>query len=320
MSLKSAIKHNIGENCYSIARSIYRAFRSVSLRLIGLVPRRSNRKTVLKQCGENLLLLYKDSNDEAPVIANGDYEPTIMTLLAGMINQNDCVLDVGANCGLHTVSLSRLCGPHGRVHAFEPVDYNVRKLKTNLVINGCRNTSLHPYALGASDCWMDFHQIKESDMYKGNSSLVENEKLSDELSQNFDVVKVPVRSLDSVVEELEIDEINLIKMDVEGFEFQVLLGAQKTLKRCRPAIILEYHSSRLKHLNLTNHDFKELLGEEYYAYEICVATAFDRYPSLEPFHFDRDVPFGNIVLIPKCRSQAIEEHGFRKSELIPECN
>lgn len=318
MSFKSTIKQNVGENCYSIARSIYRAVRSVCLRIVGLAPRRSDRKTVLKHCNEDLLLLHKDSNDEAPVIADGDYEPTIMTLLAGMLNPNDCVLDIGANCGLHTVTLSRLCGPHGRVHAFEPVDYNVRKLQTNLVINGCRNTLIHNFALGATDCWMDFHQIKESDIYKGNSSLVENEKLSDELSHKFDVVKMRVRALDSVVDELQIDDITLIKMDVEGFEFQVLQGALKTLERFRPAIILEYHSNRLQHLNLSNRDFEQLLGDLYYAYEICVATTFDRYPSLEPFHFDRDVPFGNLVLIPKCRPEAFVDKASRKSELIPQ--
>ena len=302
LKFKQVLRESTGENIYALFRRFHQTSSSLARFFTGYIPRRSNRNTVLTQSLDSLYLLHKDANDESPVIAGDPYEPTIRLLFQALVAAGDTVLDVGANCGLHTVVLAKLCGPEGSVHAFEPVDYNIRKLNANLYLNGCKNTTIHECAVGEAECTMMLRKIRESGYFKGNSSLVDNEKLSGELSDSFDIVPVRVRTLDNIVEEAGLTDVNLIKMDIEGYEYYALQGGLQTIKRYRPIIIIEYSPARLKHMNLSNDEFNQLLGSYYDAFEICDANKYDRYMSLEPFEFDRKINSGNILLLPKCQS------------------
>ena len=295
---RHSLKALIGENAYAVLRAVYRGLHRLICFVLGFTPRQSQRRTVLEVSEDSLYLLYKDANDESQLIANRNYEEIIQRLMKHVVQPGDTVLDVGANCGLHTVLLSKLCGPDGSVHAFEPVDYSIKKLNANLHLNGCRNVLLHDCALGERTYRKQLRKIRETGYFKGNSSLVENEKLAAQLRADFELEEVQVRSLDEVVKQYEL-QVNLIKIDVEGYEYQVLQGARRTIAEQSPAMIMEYASDRLRHLGLSSNDFKQLLGPHYDAYSICGSNTFDRYDSLEPFDFDGQPCTGNLLLIPK---------------------
>lgn len=122
------------------------------------------------------------------------------------IHPGDVVLDVGASWGLYAITAAVL---GATVHAFEP-DYRIfADLKANVEINGLKNVILHPEGLSDTDHYMDWDEIK-------NMHLV---------------------TLDS----LHLEHCDFIKIDVEGQEFEVLKGAQETIRKFAPKILLEAH-------------------------------------------------------------------------------
>jgi hypothetical protein len=157
---------------------------------------------------------------------------------------------------------------------------------------------IHDYALGEADCRKPLRKIRESEFFKGNSSLVDNEKLAGNLQGKYELEEIDVRRVDDIVEAFQLN-VDFIKMDVEGYEYQVLLGAAQTIRQQQPVIIMEYGTGRVQHLGLTNDDFAQLFRDLYDCYEICPANTYDRHESLEPFLFDRELSFGNVLLIPQ---------------------
>lgn len=209
-----------------------------------------------------------------------------------------CVLDIGANCGIHTVLLSKLVGDAGAVLAFEPVGYNQRKLHANLALNGCRNVTVFPIALGEAPGQATLREVREDAGLTGNTSLVDNEKISTVLRDKIETKTVEVDTIDNVVERHGI-HVAFIKMDVEGYEYNVLLGARNTIAKQCPILILEYNPVRINFLGLSHRNFADLLGQLYDCYEICDPDESDDYPSLEPFAFDRNNRHDNLLSIPK---------------------
>ena len=83
-----------------------------------------------------------------PLITYGIYEEEVVPLMESLIRPGDTVVDVGANIGCHTLRMSRLVGPMGKVLAFEPDPQNLKLLRENLGKNNCTNVDVFPFALG----------------------------------------------------------------------------------------------------------------------------------------------------------------------------
>jgi FkbM family methyltransferase len=141
----------------------------------------------------------------------------------------DVVLDVGAHIGTYTLRYSRLVGSEGAVIAFEPEPSNRRILRWNIRLNRAQNVTVRSEALG------DFHgkgRLKLSE-FTGVHSFT---RTSDEIHQTGEVL-VPIITLD----ELNLDRVNLVKIDVEGYELAVLKGGEKMIKHFRPTMQIEVH-------------------------------------------------------------------------------
>ena len=129
------------------------------------------------------------------------------------LRASDTFIDVGANIGLHTIVAASIVGPTGRVISIEPHPRTAAWMRSNLQLNGME--------------WVDFHQValgRESTR-AGLTSLRQDD-------QNYlrqEGHDVAVRPLDEIVPaDLDVD---LIKLDVEGYEPAVLAGATATLRR-----------------------------------------------------------------------------------------
>lgn len=142
------------------------------------------------------------------------------------------VVDVGANLGNHS-NFFALKG--AGVVAFEPVEANFNLLRLNL-----EHGLYHQVALGSSSACGElvFDSSSMGDSHLRGSIVLGNEEgLATEVVQ--------IRTLDSFA----LDAVDLLKIDVEGYEMEVLRGAKDTLKRARPVIWLELHSDeRLREL------------------------------------------------------------------------
>lgn len=167
----------------------------------------------------------------------GDLDRKITWTCAQIVRPGDTVLDIGANIGIVTLLLSTLVGKSGKVHAFEPNPELQKLLIKTLYHNEVYNVCLHPIALGAEQGVLELRIPRAN---AGAASLIRNKGVVD-----CDVLEVPVRRLCDIVCEKCIKAIRLIKIDVEGFEYQVLKGGHDIFTWLKPEAILFELNERL---------------------------------------------------------------------------
>ncbi len=156
----------------------------------------------------------------------GDYDRKISALCDRIVKPGDTVLDIGANLGVVALNLARLVGSNGAVHAFEPNPRMRSLLTKSIARNKYAHVHVHPTAVGSQNGVLELHIPPNN---AGQGSFVYHKDLPE-----HDVVQAPVRTLSEVVQERGIDRIRLIKIDVEGFENEVLLGGMQVLETMRP--------------------------------------------------------------------------------------
>lgn len=139
------------------------------------------------------------------------------------LQNGDVFIDVGANIGYYTLLGSKIVGEMGRVFAIEPVPQTVKVLKLNVNLNGFKNITVIDKA-----AWCVSNPIKLKVPRKefGFASVFCEDGI--EIDANADV-------LDSML--MNLTDISLIKIDVEGAEYEVLLGAKEILKRTHFLVI-----------------------------------------------------------------------------------
>ena len=161
-------------------------------------------------------------------LSSGSFEPWLLNYLKP--EEGGIAVDIGSHIGYHTLFLSKNVKESGKVVSIEPHPVNFQLLKRNLKENNCNNVVPIEAALSETNCYGKLYSAKYSSEYSINC--------------NGQKKYLPVRvfSLDSLLETLHIDNVNLIKIDVEGAELPVLKGAEKTLTESkRLSIICEIH-------------------------------------------------------------------------------
>jgi len=158
----------------------------------------------------------------------GFYEIGTLNVLKHCLNKGDIFIDVGASIGLMSFYGSTLVGLDGKIVAFEPVSKSYSDLTDSIKVNRSENIIALKLGLGSK---------KESlPIYTSRAcpSLVSYEK--DEPNE-----VVEIETLDTVLTDLKITEVKMIKIDVEGFELEVLKGASHLLTQANaPIICIEY--------------------------------------------------------------------------------
>ena len=144
------------------------------------------------------------------------------------LKPGDVVLDIGAYVGMFTVKASKAVGEQGRVIAIEPSPENYVSLLGNC--RGLNNVTLVQKAIMAKTGIGKLYYSKSA---AANSLVVKWKKY----------IEVETITLDDLVAMLELDRIDLIKIDAEGAEIDVLKGAQKVLARGTRLVIAAYHTA-----------------------------------------------------------------------------
>ena len=217
-------------------------------------------------------------------------------LIDHLVIEGDTVLEIGAANGLHTMHLASRVGKRGKVHSFEPVKYNYDRLSLQVQLNRLENVVAHNGCVGIPNGLVTFYQPSENSGFSLNGSLVKNDKLSGELEGYLEEVTVTSVNLKEFVVSNNLC-VNFIKMDVEGFEYEIINSSIDFFKEQKPILFMEYISKRLKHLNIDNQMFKELLSPIYDCYEVSFPY-YNEYPVLDPFDFDREIS-SDILCLPK---------------------
>ncbi|GAB5442267.1 MAG: hypothetical protein Fues2KO_26160 [Fuerstiella sp.] len=147
--------------------------------------------------------------------------------LTRLCSPGSTVLEVGAHHGMMTLLLSRCAGPEGHVLAIEASADNVLVLEANCFRNRVSNVSTHFLACGANDGLAQF----------GGESLA---------AASGTRRTVKMQTVDNFCAEQNLQHVDLLKVDVEGFEHDVFAGASDLLRQGRPKIALELHVDLLR--------------------------------------------------------------------------
>lgn len=160
----------------------------------------------------------------------GTYEPHILDLIAKYLKKEGTFVDVGANIGQHSMFSASIVGNGGKVYSFEPIPSIYEQLLDSVKINHFESIiETHNVALGEESkpetLYIEINNV-------GGSSIVgPHGKASEEITINIERGDDMLR---------DIQHIDMIKIDVEGYEYEVLSGMQKILLQHRPIIILEF--------------------------------------------------------------------------------
>jgi len=157
-------------------------------------------------------------------------------------------IDCGANIGVHTIEWAKLMTDWGYVYSFEAQEFVYYALCGSIALNNCFNVTAKNEAIGKQNSKIKVPKID----YSVNSSFgsVElhkkdnNEWIGQHINYN-DTYDVPLLTIDS----MNLQRIDLLKVDVEGMEEDVFIGAYESLDRCKPTIYFEHSKSNIHSLH-----------------------------------------------------------------------
>lgn len=164
------------------------------------------------------------------ILVHGATEPITLALIRKLVAEGDSVIDVGAHVGHHALVAARAAGARGRVYAIDPQPYNADRIARNAALNGLTNLIAMCAAAGQESGFIKFPI--QSDRDRARLSLLE--RSSSNLSP---MVEVPVRRLDEIMTANNLTAPKLVKIDVEGYELEVLMGLGNRLTACRNIIL-----------------------------------------------------------------------------------
>lgn len=157
--------------------------------------------------------------------------------------RNLVAYDIGAYQGEYTLFLARAVGPNGQVVAFEPNPRSYQRIVENVALNGLENVRTLNSAVGAhsGEATLTFRQSEYA-----MGSL--DKDLAAEMTARSDAqdARVRIEPLDGLIEQERLPGPDFLKIDVEGFEFDVLTGMSETLARHRPALLIEMHGAGME--------------------------------------------------------------------------
>lgn len=155
-----------------------------------------------------------------------EYQADLRNEAISLTKDPQVVVDIGAHIGIWSVAFAKI---FKTVHAFEINPDTLPSLYLNLQSRQIKNVIVYPHGLGDQDTTVALTPTAKKSMATSVIPFVEGD--------------IPVKRLD----DLQLTRVDLIKIDVEGFEPFVILGGQETIKRCRPVMVLEDRSLHQKY-------------------------------------------------------------------------
>jgi len=224
----------------------------------------SNRPAIKLINGSWMVLNPKKKGIDRDLLACGIREPFMTQAVANVLKKGDIVVDIGANIGYYALLESSKVGKLGHVYAIEPVPENCDSLLTNIRINQYTNISVHQNAIGLVNSTGVMSVSEMCNM----STLVKSDYRS-----YAKTIKVNVISLDNFMAGKPYPD--LLRMDIEGYEYYLIKGASRLLSEYRPLrICMELHFDVLR--EKTREMVKELKG---YGFKVASAS-FEPHPAI----------------------------------------
>lgn len=180
-----------------------------------------------------------NNNIEFSIFYYGAFEKPLLYFLRDTLNnikqqneqgETNCFCDIGANIGQHSLYMSQFATT---VHGFEPFEEVSKKLEHHIGLNKITNISLHKVGLSDKTEQLTFYAPTGSNQGIGSFDSSTTSK------GNTALGKLSLKNGDEYFQELAISSVDLMKIDVEGFEKRTLVGLTHTLAKQRPILVCE---------------------------------------------------------------------------------
>ena len=294
-----------------------------------------NIETVLvdiEHCGQLELIRGDFTSEKMKKSKNFSAEFSLYKTIFEQIKPNVC-FDVGANIGAYSAFFSKHCG---QVYSFEPNPYVFDVLKRNAVRG---DGNIHTFSYGLSDEAAELPLSIPLGWHTGSSSFAHDSASSSD--GMYRTVLSRVESGDFVMKAEQIETLDFIKIDTEGFEANVLVGLERTIAKNKPVIALEWNSDVTRRGFIQHRIFEEMLSEymclglgEYWD-KILYSSVFSKIKRgvlknifhishqdiLQKFYFQHD--YQMIFLFPQKYAGMVEQfsilpQGYRPKMLFAE--
>ena len=261
------------------------------------------------------MLVPRDDTIGRSILKHGIYDRKGIAIMNALLQQmqEPVVLDIGANIGNHALAMGTVAHT---VHCFEPQLGIFQVLRENIDSNGIGNIAAHNLGLATTAVEQEIYIPARDNL--GAATLRNELKAEDAL-----VETIRLEAGDAFIDGLGLQQLDLVKIDVEGFEIQVLEGLRETVDRFRPVIFMEWDQAITKREAGESAIFQQLV-EPYLPYQ--VGSNYDRelWPANLPGRLRRvfykalhsrkwtvreaDLvgDYGNLILVPRERTALVE--------------
>jgi len=215
---------------------------------------------IIKVNNYKMKTISHDTGISSELLIYGNHEPLTTEIILDELSEGMICIDIGSNIGYYALLESKKIGKNGNVLAIEPSPENFSTLVYNIKLQNDQNINAFNFAIGDKNDEIEFLISKKS-----NWSKVKDE--NDIIESEDKIIKIPLKTLNSFVKDNQLEKIDLLRMDVEGYENNIIDGAIEVLTKFKPKIMVEIHKmimgkkktreilEKLKKLNYENKFF-----------------------------------------------------------------
>jgi FkbM family methyltransferase len=164
----------------------------------------------------------------------GYREPELLAWVSSHVPRGAVCLDVGGHLGIYALLMAEVAGPTGKALVFEPFPANADRIRRTVSANGLGDRVVLVEAA------VDEADGAEVELFVGEADTYDRVSVYIDASRP-DALRVPTVSIDAAVRRVGVDRVDLIKMDIEGAEDRAFRGAEDTVRRFHPPVLLEVH-------------------------------------------------------------------------------
>lgn len=250
--------------------------------------------------------LYPGELIDRKIYVHGIFERRFLEFITSKFQDSSTMLDIGANIGNHSIFCSQY---FKKVHSFEPNPIVLDRLRKNIEINNIHNIVVHPYGAGYKDGKYPFFINESGNLGASHIVKEENVELLKAVRKNERELSIQVVNVDEYLSTQEIEQIDFVKIDVEGFELDVIKGMKNTIKKYRPIVSFEYHGGEFDDEYFSN--FVAVLNG-YKLFELVFENRRDNWfkkielfyiysgkPAIMPIKTIEARTYKNIIAIPR---------------------
>ena len=248
-------------------RKTVKTFFYYNYRLFKLRNLDTTKEQIVNVNGYKLLVVPGDPGISSELQIFNVHEPITTKITIQELKEGMTCLDIGSNIGYYALMESKAVGNNGKVISIEPSPKNFEQIKKNLELEKISNVDVYNFAAGDKDDEVNF-------LIHERSNLCSVIPIGEPIPKSTNIIKVPLKRLDTFLEEMKLDKLDFVRMDIEGYEMNLFEGSWNAIKKFKPMIQMEFHDNLFDIEEKIK--FFERLKKEGYEIKYFIPRALDR--------------------------------------------